>query len=432
MRSLISITILLIASVAPVFPQQEAEPLSLDDCIRLARNAQSSIDVARRETEIARSEVNHAIASFLPQAGLNNTYTYNSPLKHNPEEASFISLDGFREYNTQLTAVQELDISGKLRAELARARADRDAATASLSLNQRDLKRAVSAGYYRLLLARHLVRSAKDALEEAQAFAERTRLLSDQGEASKADVFKALSEVASLEQSLSAAELDAEIANHDLASFWTDQVANALVLEDVLAQPPPTLESILGTSGTSLDSPPYLERAEFGLLDAQQRGFLADSRRARSDILPQASIVFQYGIDSSHMSMADRGYAVFVNLDIPVFDWFKARNLSRQSRLKAQQVQVTREVATRTFSKEYQDALSRLKSLFRQVSMAEERVNLSEENLRMCLIRYEGGEGSALEVVAAQNQLAEAHSNYYTLLAGCWNAKIDLEVATGQ
>jgi outer membrane protein len=234
-RSIISVTILLIASVAQVFPQQAAEPLSLDDCIRLARNAQSSIDVASRETEIARSEVNHAIASFLPQAELNNTYTYNSPLKRNPEEASFISLDGFREYNTQLTAVQELDISGKLRAELARARADRDAAAASLNLNRRDLKRAVSASYYGVLLARHLVGSAKDALEEAQAFAERTRLLSDQGEASKADLYKALSEVASFEQSLSAAELDAEIANHDLASFWTDQVADALVLEDVLA-----------------------------------------------------------------------------------------------------------------------------------------------------------------------------------------------------
>ena len=36
------------------------------------------------------------------------------------------------------------------------------------------------------------------------------------------------------------------------------------------------------------------------------------------------------------------------------------------------------------------------------------------------------------EVVAAQNQLAQARSNYYTALAGCWNAKIDLEVATGQ
>jgi outer membrane protein len=59
-------------------------------------------------------------------------------------------------------------------------------------------------------------------------------------------------------------------------------------------------------------------------------------------------------------------------------------------------------------------------------------VKLSEESLQLSRIRYEGGEGSALEVVDAQNQLTQARTNYYTALAGCWNAKIDLEVATGQ
>ena len=89
-------------------------------------------------------------------------------------------------------------------------------------------------------------------------------------------------------------------------------------------------------------------------------------------------------------------------------------------------------MATRSFSKEYQDALSRLKSLVQQVSLTEKQVKLPEENLRLSRVRYEGGEGAALEVVAAQNQLALARTNYYTALAGFWNAKADLEVATGQ
>ena len=47
-------------------------------------------------------------------------------------------------------------------------------------------------------------------------------------------------------------------------------------------------------------------------------------------------------------------------------------------------------------------------------------------------MRYEGGEGLALDVVAAQNQLAQARTNYYTAVAGYLNAKADLEVATGR
>ena len=432
MRLLLNVAILLIASAAQAFPQTTAKPLSLDDCIRLAQSAQSSISIARQESEIASYGIDRARSAFLPQARMNNTFTYNSPQLRNREEFSFVALNGIREYNLQLTAVEELDVSGRLRAGLARARADRDAAAATLNLSQRDLKRAVSTSFYRVLLARHLVQSAKEALAVAQEFQNRTQLLFDNGEASHADVVKASAQAAFLEQSLSAAQLDAEVANHDLASYWTDAVSEELPLEDALAQSPPTLESMLGNDGGSAEPRLYLNRPEFRLLDAQKRGFLADSRQARANLLPQANVVFQYGIDSNQMRIADRGYAAFVTLDIPIFDWFNTRDQSRQSRLKAQQVESTRKVAIRTYSKEYEDALARVKSLIRQVSVAESQVKLSEENLRMSRVRYEGGEGLALEVVDAQNQLAQARSNYFSALAGCWNAKTDLEVATGQ
>lgn len=432
MRRLFTYAILLIAPAAQAFAQTTAEPLSLEDCVRLANKARSSISIARQESEITAYGVDRARASFLPQAQINNAFTYNSPLRYDPDQFSFTALNGIREYTIQLTAVQELDISGKLRAELARARADRDAAAATLNMSQRDLRRAVSASFYRVLLARHLVQAVKDSLAEAQDFSDRTRLLFDRGEASHADVVKADYEVGLLQQNLDAAQLNAEVANHDLASFWTDAVGDELELEDVLAQPPPDPESIFGTDSQAAKPSPFLNRPEFHLLDAQKRGFLADSRQARADLLPQASIVFQYGLDSPRATSADRGYAAFVTLDIPVFDWFKTRNLSRQSKLRAQQVEASREIAVRTYSKEYEDAVSRVKSLLHQVSVAQNQMKLSDENLRLSRIRYEGGEGLASEVVTAQNQLVEARSNYYSLLAGCWNAKVDLEVATGQ
>ena len=209
----------------------------------------------------------------------------------------------------------------------------------------------------------------------------------------RADVLKASSQVAFLEQTLSAVQLDAEIANHELASFWTDSVDNELVLQDPLSLVPLLPESIPQTSSGSTQQRPYLQRPEFDLLDAQQRGFLADSRQAHANLLPQANIVFQYGIDSLHPRITDRGYAAFITLDIPVFDWFKTRNQTRQSKLKAGQIQINKEIATRTYSKEYQDALSRLKSLIQQVSITDEQVKLSQENLRMSRIRYDGGEG---------------------------------------
>lgn len=406
--------------------QQTSQPLTLEDCIRLAESAPSPLNLARLERDIASRELAQARAGFLPQSRLANGFTYNSPLLYNREAFSFVPLNGIREYASLLTVNEELDTSGRLRAELDRARASQQAASAGAALAQRDLRRAVAAAYYRALLTRRLAKIAQEALAEGRSFENRVRLLYQGGEAAQADLVKASAQVAFLEQAESAAELEAQLANQELASFWTSDVNRTLMLADVLEnlEPPPEPEA--------QPPQPYLNRVEFNLFEAQRRSFEAEARRARSALLPQLALSFQYGLDSTAVRIGDRGYAAFVNLSIPLFDWNKALSAMRQARLRAEQSQTARRIAERTFSKEYQSALARVRRIYDQISLTGRQVKLAEQDLRMSRIRYEGGEGSALDVVAAQNQLAQARGNYYTALAGYWNARADLEVASGR
>lgn len=401
----------------------QTTPLTLDDCVRLAQSAHSAVSIAREQAEIARYGITQARAGFLPQANIGNVYAYNSPLQNG--QFSYVALNGIHEYSSLANVGMEIDTSGRLRAQMARAHADQDAANASVALSQRDLKRAVTGSYYRVLLARRLMRVAEETLAEARAFENRTRLLFEHGEAAKADVVKAEAESAMLMQTLKAADLDAQIANHELASYWTTDVDTPLTLVELLDEPPPLPE-------TPAPGAPFLRRMEFQVFDAQRRGFQADARRARADLLPQLSFVQQYGLDSLHYSFADRGYASFVQLNIPVFDWFKARSAAKQSELQARQVDTSRHVAERAFSREYRDALSRVQLIYDQIALSESQVRLSEDNLRLSRVRYEGGEGSALDVVSAQSQVAQARTNYYTAKANYLNARADLEVAQGQ
>ena len=424
MRTLVRATGILAILAIPALCQPAPKPLTLDDCIRLAQSAQSTVSLARQQTEIARYGITQARANFLPQGSIGNVYTYNSPLLNDRQTFSFIALNGIREYSSLASVGVEIDTSGRLRAQLARARADQDAAGANLGITERDLRRAVIAAYYRLLLARRLVQVERDTLAEAQSFEKRTRLLFQNGEAAQADVVKASAQVAFLEQAVNTAELDARLANHQLASFWTSNVADPLLLVDVLDEPPPQPEPPAGT--------PFMRRLEFRLLDAQRLGFLADARRARADRLPQLSLATEYGIDSTHVRIRDRGYASFVHLNIPVFDWFRARSASRQFRLQAQQVETSRNIAERTFSKDYRDALARVESLYSQIEIADRQARLSEDNLRLSRVRYEGGEGLALDVVAAQSQVAQARANYFSAKTNYLNARADLEVASGR
>jgi outer membrane protein TolC len=405
--------------------QNPTLPLTLDDCIHLAQSAPSSVTRARQQMEIAKYRTRSARANFLPQFSIANNFTYNSPLLFDRNAFSFIGLNGIREYSSLATSTLEVDTSGRLRAILAHARADRDAANANLALSARDLKRAVAASYYRVLLARKLANAAQANLLEAKSFQDRVQLLVSDGEASQADLTKASLQTSVFQQTLAESTLDVQLANHDLAAFWTADVDAPLALKDVLDDTPSAPAS------TQTDAP-YLRRPEFKLLDAQAAGYRAGAHQARAQLLPQLNLMFQYGVDAGQATSRDRGYAGFAHFDIPVFDWFRASSESRQFQFQARQVETDKSVAKRLFSEEYQDALAEVNILYRQIPTAEQQMKLAQENLRLSRLRYQGGEGSALDVVTAQSEIAQAQIAYYTSRASYLNAQLSLELASGR
>lgn len=410
---------------------QTSAPLTLRDCFRLALSAPSSVTLARQDLQIAGYGIRAARAGFLPQAQIGNGFTYNSPESGSALSfgtagtGSFVALNGVREYQSNVGTSWEIDTSGRLRAALARARADQQIANSNIVIAQRDLKRAVAGAYFWVLLARRLVTANRDVLSEAENFAERTRALFEGGEVAQADVVKARAQVLFLQQAVRLAELETRVANAELASFWTTNVEAELSLADTLESPTPP-ESVVQPADR------FLRRPEFNLLAAERRGFEADFRRERALLFPQLVFNYQYGIDSNRLAIRDRGHAAFFTFNVPLFDWFRVRSAAEQFRLRSQQVDTQRDISQRTFSRDYAAARARVQLIYEQIPLTEAQVKASEENLKLARLRYEGGEGPALDVVAAQSQLAQARTNYYQALANYANAQSDLEVASGQ
>lgn len=406
----------------------QAALLTIDDCVRLAREAPSTVTAARRALDISELRRRQARAAFLPQSRLDAGYIYNSPSASDRSAQSFIALDAIHAYSMLVTAGTQLDTSGRLRAALARARADREAATIGVALSERDLRRSVSVAYYQLLLTRHLADALRDLVREAESFEQRTTQLVTSGEAARADLVKASAELAALRQELNSAELDATLANQTLAAFWTTDVDDPVKIVDVFEQPLQRPEPPPPSTGDT----PYLGRLEFDLFNAQQRSLLAESHRLRAGLLPQGTVSFQYGLDSDRVSAHDRGYALFAGFTVPLFDWFSTINAANSLRRQADQVAIAQQIAERAFSQAYASAGARVRATFTNVDLARNRVTLSTEDLRLSRIRFEGGEGAAIDVVTAQSQLALARIDYYTSLAAYWTARADLEVAAGR
>lgn len=426
MRQAILSIIVLLALGCVGQAQTAGGGLTLEDCIRKALAVPSPVSVAKLDREIAAKGVVQARAGFLPQSTIASGYAYNSPSRQDPSTFSFVAVNGIREYIGLAGIFQEIDTSGRLRAVYAQARAQQQVAGASAGIAERDLKRAVAAAYYRVLLSRHLVDAVRDVLQEGESFERRVRLLSEGGEAARADVVKAATQVAFLKQTLVSAELAATLANQDLAAYWTEEVDTPLVLADPFDTPLPEPEP-----PPSVDKP-YLQRFEFQLLDAQRLGFRAEGRAARAALLPQLRLGFQYGLDVNQVAWNNRGYAATATLEMPIFDWFRARSAARQSELRATQVAETRAISERRLSQEYRASLDRVRRFFEQVALCRSQTELASEDLRLSRLRFEGGEGAAVDVVVAQNQLAQARSNYYASVANYMNARLDLEVAAGR
>ena len=119
-------------------------------------------------------------------------------------------------------------------------------------------------------------------------------------------------------------------------------------------------------------------------------------------------------------------------MNVPLFDWFKTRSATRQSEARLASFDISREMARRDLSRDYQTAIARARSNWSQIETAREQVRLSEENYRLAKLRYEGGEGLALDVVSAQTQVAQARGNYFSAISAYLNARADFEVASGQ
>jgi outer membrane protein len=413
-------------------PPSPAAPLTLEECIKRAMEAPSAVVAARQSLEASRYGVKGAVSAFLPKTVVNNGFTLNSGLgPASRGDTPFISLNGTHEYQTLINSSVELDTSGRLRADLAKARSERDIAQVDLRLQTRDLRQQVTLAYLQALLTRHLRDSARESLDEAQRFEQLAEKLFNGGEVAQADVVKAQAQAAFSQQLLEQGELDARLANQQLASFWTTDVDQTLGLADVLSgepNAPPGNRMMQTTVAPAV----YLKRPELLRFDAEHRGALADYHHSRADLFPTFTASYEYGIDAPIYSWSYRGQAVFLALNVPIFDFFHTRDTYKQLQIRAQIVDTNRHIAERQYSREYQSALARVESRLAQVKSSREQVRLSESNLRLAKVRYEGGEGTALDVVAAVQQAVQSKVNYFTAYANYFSADADLKVAEGQ
>src|ERR1041385_3919228 len=144
-------------STPPTNQSNQTNVLTIDEALRLANAQVSTVQAALINERIAAEDLRQARAAFLPKISAPLSYIYTSPAlglpPGEPRAPSYIANNAIGEYEALLNVSGDVDVAGKLRAELRKDRALLAAAHAGTEVARRALAQAVIEAYYGLALA---------------------------------------------------------------------------------------------------------------------------------------------------------------------------------------------------------------------------------------------------------------------------------------
>jgi outer membrane protein TolC len=423
------------AAVSPGgIASQTSTPLTLDDVQRLANAQVSVLQQAGLNEKIAAEDVKQAQAAFLPRVSVATDYIYTSPLiggpPGTPREPSFIANNAINEYQALLNVAGDIDLSGRLRATLAKNRALLAAAHAGTEVARRALAQAVIESYYGLALANAQLRAAEQNLAAAEEFERITSLLLSGGEVAPVDLTRAQLqtsarrdelEKARATEALAAGSLRVLIGYDFLRPIATTELMIAVPVDDEVSR---------------LTAEMISTRPEFAQFEAAREAAAQEVKVARAERLPQLSYSLNGGFDTDSMRPTllkqHSGVSAAFNLSIPIFDWGASRSRERQARLREQIAESERTLALRGFVEQFYSARAQAVSAAARIRLAAAGITLAENNLNASIARYRAGEAQIIEVTDAETTLVTERQAFYQALFDYQVALARLRQAAGR
>jgi len=390
--------------------------VTLADALQRAKQNEPAFLAAAADAAIARDDSVQAKAGLLPAFSATTQYIGNqeSPAL---KTGRFVAMDGVNMYRAWLVARQELSSATLMGTPLRKARASEAAAMAKLEIAQRGLVVTVTRNYYGFVSAQRKYATAQQSAQQAQRFFDIAQQQERLGQVARSDVVKAEISARQQRQAFDEATLAMDNARLTLAVLVFPAFnENFSVVDDM--QGAPALPPFADVRSMAEHENPEL-RAAGDLL----RAAAEDVRLSRSALLPSLSVEADWGIEANEFALHSRvsadpelgvlpnlGYAVSINLSVPLWDWGGLRSKVRQSQTRQRQAQATlsqtqRQLVSDLYAK-YNEALTARAAVDSLRRVAE----LSAESVRLTTLRYQAGESTALEMVDAQNTFVQTRN----------------------
>ena len=301
----------------------------------------------------------------------------------------------------------------------------------------------VEQAYYQLIGIEALVRINEQALKNVETALDAARRRRDSGVATVADVYRSETQVAQARLTLTRSRGEFEKARGQLASVVGLPINSSLRVQ-TLAAPPQAQQAVQSISD-------YLETVKQVRPDLVAAQVQVDSFRAAALAASKAGLPsIEFAANAQHSQWAAHGnaspsaiqdpyrpntqtYAAGINVRIPIFSGFKDTYNQRAAELQVQQAETTRDALYRQTQLEVWQAYYDLQTVSGSISSTEALVKSAEQTAQATLARYQGGFGTILDLITAQQdetsartQRIQSYLDWYTVLA-----RLNLSVGAG-
>src|ERR1035441_7478554 len=381
--------------------------LTLQEAMERAKaNSQQllSADIAAR---LAREDKVKAKAALLPSVNWENGFASTQP--NGAATGLFGENNGPPLYTNMANVHGDVYAPGK-RADYQMAIAAEAIARAKVEIAARGLTAVVVQNFYAMAVAQRHYNNARRSLQEAQQFVDITQKQEAGGEAAHSDVVKAQLTLDQRQRDVQDGQLAYDKARIGFAVFLFPDFRQDYAVADDLDSLTP-LAAFPEIAALAQKNNPDIRAAQSTVTQGT-----FGIKSARSGLLPTLSVDYWVGLQARQYALHNElgqnnvGNSVVASLNVPVWNWGATRSKVRQAELKLQQARFDL-----TFTQ--RQLLANLNSYYLEANVASSQMaslkhslDLSEESLKLTLLRYQAGEVTVLEVVDAQTTLFSARN----------------------
>lgn len=421
--------------------------LSLDECIRLAKERNKKIEAAEHGLQAARYDMRSARANFYPSFSATATGLYSDAdggLGIEGGMLPVVGADGVPTgagayfpglgigyeigwvYGAGIKVEQPLFTGGKITAGYRMAKAGQELAFQNKRLTESEVVVETAQAYAAAVRAgelRQVAEAYHSLLTELMRSVEQAR---EQGMAPQNDVLTVRVKLNDSELALRRAENGIRLATMNVCHYigrpLTDSIRIAPQLPEIDNRP---------------DSDDISERPEHRMLEQKSELERYRLKMAQSERLPQIGLFGQYGylngVDLNGKKLLnDRTFMVGVQVSVPIFHFNQRTDKVRAAKARYAQTVAEQKDTDELLSLELTQAENNLDEALLELRLAEATVTAADENLRASEARYEVGMEPLSDLLEAQAMWRQARQTQVGARINCYLRWLECRKAIGE